>query len=90
MMKRICVVGALIVLAFIALATPSGAQYGPTTTVAVAPTTTLQTAPSGLVRTGSDSLPLAQMGIVLVAAGGLAVYVARSRRRQADRAAATV
>jgi len=32
-----------------------------------------------LPRTGSDSLPLAQIGAVLVAAGGLVVLIARKR-----------
>ena len=37
------------------------------------------TAAGTLPRTGSDSLPLAQIGAALVAAGGLAVLVTRKR-----------
>jgi hypothetical protein len=39
MMKRICLAGALVVLAFATLAAPAGAQYGPTPTVTVSDTT---------------------------------------------------
>jgi hypothetical protein len=162
MMKRICLAGALVVLALATLAAPAGAQYGPTPTVTVNDTTpepgqtitvTGQGCPANevvqllfdgtvigsttadangnwsaqvtipasatpgthtltsrcgaivlnvtltvpaaaaaptLTRTGSDSLPLARMGIALVTVGALALYASRTRRRQLARVSTTV
>ena len=51
-----------------------GEEAAPTVTPAAAP------AAGTLARTGSDSLPLAQLGAVLLALGGLVVLVTRHRR----------
>jgi hypothetical protein len=66
---------------------------GPTTVTTVTPVPT--TVPTGagpgrgpLPRTGSDSLPLARLAVVLMTAGGLAVYASRKRATRRARALA--